>query len=108
MRSIVAASRSMVHGEDIADALAEHPSVREAAVVGIPDDRLGAVPAAAVILKEGASVTEDELRAFLRARLLPYQVPAAFRIVDDLPRTPSMKPMIPAVQALFANASLQA
>ena len=93
-----------VQPDDVVSALQEHPAIREAAVVGVPDERLGAVPAAAIILKAGAVAPgEDELRAFLKQRLVAYQVPVHFRIVADFPRTPSMKPSAPGLQALFAG-----
>jgi len=93
-----------VHPDEVAAALNGHPAIREAAVVGIPDPRLGAVPAAAIILRDGAEPPpEADLRAFLKARLLPYQVPAAFRVVPDFPRTPSMKPSAPGLRALFGG-----
>ena len=71
-------------------------------MVGIPDRRLGQVPAAAVILCGGVGPqSEDDLCAWLRERLLPYQVPAQIRFVADFPRTPSMKPSAPGLRALF-------
>ncbi|ODT88321.1 long-chain fatty acid--CoA ligase [Phenylobacterium sp. SCN 70-31] len=91
-----------VHGEDVQRTLEQHPSVREACVVGVPDERLGNVPVAAVVLQAGADLTEEGLKAWAREQLLPYQVPTAFRFVADLPRTQSMKPMLPAVRELFA------
>jgi len=92
-----------VHPDDVARALHEHPAVREAAVIGVADDRLGAVPAAAIILRDGATApSEAELSAYLKTKLLPYQVPAHYRFVDDFPRTPSMKPSAPGLLALFA------
>ena len=64
--------------------------------------RLGAVPAAALILRDGHAAPEpDVLKAWLKERLLPYQVPVHVRVVDDFPRTPSMKPSAPGLQALF-------
>lgn len=93
-----------VHPDDVVKALHQHPAVREAAVVGVPDARLGAVPAAAVILKDGADQPDpDTLKAFLKERLIAYQVPAHFRFVPDFPRTPSMKPSAPGLQALFGK-----
>lgn len=93
-----------VHPDDVVKVLNQHPAVREAAVVGIPDTRLGAVPAAAVILRAGqAELAPDELKAWLRDRLIAYQVPVHFRFVEDFPRTPSMKPSIPGLVALFAE-----
>lgn len=93
-----------VHPDDVASVLNQHAAVREAAVVGVPDQRLGEVPAAAVILRDGAATPDpDELKAWLRERLIAYQVPVHILIVDDFPRTPSMKPSAPDLAALFAS-----
>jgi long-chain acyl-CoA synthetase len=93
-----------VHPDDVVAVLEQHPAIREAVVVGIADRRLGAVPAAAVILKKNATRPSDaELTAFAREHLLPYQVPVTFLVVDDVPRTPSMKPALPQVAELFAD-----
>lgn len=95
-----------VHPDDVVNALNLHPSVREAAVIGVPDERLGAVPAAAIIIKRGAQEpTVDELKSFLKDRLIAYQVPAHFRFLPDFPRTPSMKPSAPGLKALFEVAT---
>ncbi len=97
-----------VHPDDVVGVLERHPAVREAVVVGLSDRRLGAVPVAAIILKSGASSpSSGELSAFAREQLLPYQVPVRFLIVDDVPRTPSLKPSQPAVRAMFADDALQ-
>jgi long-chain acyl-CoA synthetase len=91
-----------IHPDDVVQALHHHPAIREAAVIGVPDARLGEVPAAAIILREGAATPDPEaLRAFLKARLMAYQVPVHFRFVADFPRTPSMKPSAPGLRALF-------
>ncbi len=92
-----------IHPDDVVKALESHPAIREAAVVGVNDQRLGQVPAAAIILADGAAAIEDDtLRAFLKERLLPYQVPDHFRYVADFPRTGSMKPATLAIRDLFA------
>ncbi|WP_055480046.1 class I adenylate-forming enzyme family protein [Sphaerimonospora mesophila] len=75
----------------VAEVLKEHPSVRDAAVVGLPDRRLGEVPVAAIEVAEGAAFDPEALAAWARDRLSPYQVPTAFVGVADLPRTPSLK-----------------
>lgn len=94
-----------VHCEEVQSVLEKHPDVREVSVVGIPDRRLGAVPVAAVILANKGAVNEAELKQWARERMLPYQVPVTFKIVEDLPRTPSMKPVLPAIRAMFAEGS---
>ena len=93
-----------VHPDTVVKAIESHPAVREAAVVGIPDARLGEAPAAAIILRAGAPRPDEaELSAFLRERLLPYEVPTLFRFVDDLPRTSSLKPQLPALRELLTS-----
>ncbi len=93
-----------VHPDDVVRVLEQHPSIREAAVVGIPDNRLGEVPVAAIILMDGAVQPADEnLKLFLKDKLLPYQTPMKFRVVDELPRTASMKPAVIPIRALFQN-----
>jgi acyl-CoA synthetase (AMP-forming)/AMP-acid ligase II len=89
---------------EIVDALRGHPAVRDAGATGVDDDRLGAVPVAAVELRAGATVTTDELEDHLRQRLKSYQLPTKLRIVDALPRTPSMKVSQPELRDLFAKA----
>lgn len=93
-----------VHPDDIVNALNDHGAIREVAVVGVPDHRLGAVPAAAIIFKDGVDVpSQDDLKRWLKERLLAYQVPVHIRYVADFPRTPSMKPSADGLRALFSN-----
>jgi long-chain acyl-CoA synthetase len=73
----------------IEEALLAHPAVDEASAVGLPDPRLGEVPAVAVTLI--SPVTEQELMEYLTGRLTSYQRPVAIRVVQQLPRTPSLK-----------------
>jgi long-chain acyl-CoA synthetase len=64
-----------------------HPGVAEASVFGLPDERLGEVPVAVVYLEEGATLSEDSLRAFVAGRLAPFKVPAAIAIsAEPLPK----------------------
>ncbi|TQM11368.1 class I adenylate-forming enzyme family protein [Pseudonocardia kunmingensis] len=72
--------------------LETHPGVREAAVAGLPDTRLGAVPVAAVEIEPGQQAPRvADLVALCRAHLTPYEVPAHVLVLDELPRTPSSK-----------------
>jgi long-chain acyl-CoA synthetase len=90
----------------VAEALRTHPAVFDASVVGIPDERLGAIPMAAIELRPNEPIpTEDDLKTFLRRQLVAYQIPARIIVVDQLPRTPSMKISQPAVKALFQRTS---
>jgi long-chain acyl-CoA synthetase len=86
-------------------ALQRHPAVAEAAVAGLPDARLGHVPVAAFEVRPGAVAPgEDELRAWCRRELLPYEVPVRFLPVQELPRGVSQKVSRPDLVALFDQA----
>lgn len=80
--------------------LRDHPAVSDAAVVGISDDRLGQVPVAVVTI--GEPVEQEELREWVRKHLASYQVPTEVRILDALPRTPSLKVSKDEIRRLFA------
>jgi acyl-CoA synthetase (AMP-forming)/AMP-acid ligase II len=86
---------------EVADVLRRHDAVLDAGVVGLDDERLGSVPVAAVELRAGAAVTGEELAAHAAEHLTGYQVPVRILVVDELPRTPSLKISGPGVRALF-------
>ncbi|MEV0028461.1 class I adenylate-forming enzyme family protein [Nocardia sp. NPDC050793] len=69
-----------VYPTEVEQCLDEHPEVKESAVVGVPDADLGQQVAALVVVDEGASVTEADLRAFAGERLAYYKVPALWRL----------------------------
>jgi acyl-CoA synthetase (AMP-forming)/AMP-acid ligase II len=93
-----------VHPDHVRTVLESHPRVRGAAVVSRPDARLGAVPVAAVELRDGRDpVTADDLLAYASATLARYELPSEIRIVGELPRTPSAKVDLSAVSALLAG-----
>jgi acyl-CoA synthetase (AMP-forming)/AMP-acid ligase II len=78
--------------EQVAEILRQHPAVADAAVVGLPDARLGAVPVAVLEIRPGAAAPGlDDLADFARRHLAAYQIPVRFLIVDQIPRTPSLK-----------------
>ncbi|WP_219219065.1 AMP-binding protein [Variovorax boronicumulans] len=83
-------------GENIApreidEALLQHPAVREAAAVGVPDRHYGQEIGVCIVLREGADCSEAALRAFCEGTLGRFKTPGHFRFVDDLPRGPSGK-----------------
>ncbi|PYQ70679.1 MAG: o-succinylbenzoate--CoA ligase, partial [Acidobacteria bacterium] len=68
-----------------------HPAVQEAAVVGLADARWGEAPHAFVVLKQGATATSDEIRAFTRDRLAHFKAPHSVTFVTELPKTATGK-----------------
>lgn len=87
--------------EQIAQVLRLHPAVADVAVIGVADRRLTQVPVAAVELRSGWLLGEQELSTFARSHLLAYQVPTRFLVVDALPRNLSMKVSLHDVRSLF-------
>jgi long-chain acyl-CoA synthetase len=91
-----------VFPEEVAEVIRLSPDVAECAVAGIPDDRLGEVPWAFVVPREGATVDADALTALCREHLAPYKVPARFEVIDALPRNEVGKVLL---RELVARAS---
>jgi long-chain acyl-CoA synthetase len=81
-----------VYSAEVEAAIYELPAVYEAAVFGLPDERLGEVVACAVMLKPGFELTEDELHVFLQTRLANFKVPTRVAFTDaPLPRNAAGK-----------------
>jgi len=80
-----------VYPREIEEILYEHPAVREAAVIGVPHDEYGEEIGAAVALKDGESVSESELRDFVKEQVAAYKYPRQLWFVDDLPKGPTGK-----------------
>ncbi|MGH3071811.1 MAG: class I adenylate-forming enzyme family protein [Gaiellaceae bacterium] len=83
-KDMVISGGENVYPAEIENVLHEHAAVREAAVVGVPDERWGEVCLAFVVLR--ADATEDELLEHCRGRLARYKVPQGIRFVESLPR----------------------
>ena len=80
-----------VYASDVEAALYTHPDVQEAAVVGKPHAVLGEDIAAYVVVREGATVTPDELIVHAKEQLADYKVPRSVEIRSDLPRNATGK-----------------
>ena len=89
--------------DDVRTALESHPAVAGAAVIGRTDERLGETPVAMVELREPASTDAEALVEYLRKRLARYEIPAEIAIVETIPRTPSGKADLSAIQRFFSE-----
>jgi long-chain acyl-CoA synthetase len=92
-KDLINVSGFKVWPRDVEDVLYQHPAIREAAVVGVPDSYRGETVKAFVSLKHGINekVTPDELILFCKERLAAYKYPRAIEIVDEIPKTPTGK-----------------
>jgi len=90
-KEMINAAGYKVWPREVEDVLYAHPAVREAAVVGVPDDYRGETVEAFVSLKADRSVEESELIAFCKERMAAYKYPRRIEILDELPKTASGK-----------------
>jgi acyl-CoA synthetase (AMP-forming)/AMP-acid ligase II len=91
-----------IYATDIEAVIIEHPAVQEAAVIGVPHTVLGEDVGAFVVLKPGASLDDEELKAFCAERLADYKRPRVLRFVAELPRNATGKVMKHKLREEFA------
>ena len=90
-KDMINAAGYKVWPREVEDVLYTHPAVREAAVVGVPDEYRGETVKAVVSLKPGQVVAPEELSAWCKERMAAYKYPRQVEIADDLPKTPTGK-----------------
>ena len=86
-KELVISGGENIHPAEIEAALASHDAVLECAAFGVPDAQWGEVVGIAVVARPGTELREDELRAFLAARIARYKIPVRWMFVDALPKT---------------------
>jgi fatty-acyl-CoA synthase len=91
LKDVIISGGENISSVEVEGVLLRHPSVQEVGVVGLPDERWGEAPHAFVVLKEGASATDDELRQFARDNMAHFKVPQAFHFIGELPKTATGK-----------------
>jgi fatty-acyl-CoA synthase len=80
-----------VYPREVEEFLFRHPKVQAAQVFGVPDPRLGEEVCAWIVLKPGASCTEEEIRSFCEGQIAHYKVPRLVRFVPEFPLTATGK-----------------
>ncbi len=90
-KDLVIVSGFNVFPAEVEEVLCEHPGVREAAVVGVPNPRTGEAVKAFVVLEDGVEVTPEDLREHTHGHLARYKCPAEIELVDELPHGPGGK-----------------
>jgi long-chain acyl-CoA synthetase len=90
-KDMINAAGYKVWPREVEDVLYGHPAVREAGVVGVPDEYRGETVKAYIRLKPGATVSEEELIKFCKQRMAAYKYPRSIQFVDDLPKTTTGK-----------------
>jgi len=90
-KDMINAAGYKVWPREVEDVLYGHPAVREAAVVGVPDDYRGETVKAFVSLEPGAQVTPEEIIAYAKERMAAYKYPRSVELVEELPKTTTGK-----------------
>jgi len=91
LKDVIISGGENISSVEVEGVLLRHPSVQEAAVVGLADSKWGEAPHAFVVLKPGASAEAEELRAFTRDRLAHFKCPHSVTFVTELPKTATGK-----------------
>ena len=90
-KDIIISGGENISSLELEKTLVAHPTVYDAAVIPVPDDKWGEVPKAFVVLKPGEEATEAEILEFCRARLAHYKTPRSVEFVQSLPRNATGK-----------------
>jgi fatty-acyl-CoA synthase len=91
LKDVIISGGENISSVEVEGVLLRHQSVQEVAVVGMPHEKWGEAPHAFVVLKPGATLTEEELRGFARERLAGFKVPKGVTVVAELPKTATGK-----------------
>ena len=86
-KDVIKSGGEWISSVELENALMAHPAVAEAAVIAVPDAKWDERPLAAVVLREGATATADELRAFLAPDFAKWWLPERFEFVAEIPKT---------------------
>ena len=105
-KDVIKSGGEWISSVELENALMAHPAVAEAAVIGIPDEKWAERPLAAVVVKEGMSVTQDELREFLAPRFAKWWLPDRYEFVAEIPKTAVGKFRKTALREQFAATTL--
>ncbi|GAB2681831.1 long-chain fatty acid--CoA ligase [Thalassiella azotivora] len=86
-KDVIKSGGEWISSVELENALMGHPSVKEASVVGVPDERWGERPLATVVVADGTDVTAEELREFLADKVARWQLPERWAFIDEVPKT---------------------
>jgi acyl-CoA synthetase (AMP-forming)/AMP-acid ligase II len=85
-KDLIVSGGENIYPREVEEVLARHPAVREVVVIGVPDPQWGEAIKAVVSLREGSSVTADELIAFCKDHIASYKKPKSVDFIDELPK----------------------
>jgi fatty-acyl-CoA synthase len=102
-KDVIKSGGEWISSVDLENTLIAHPLVREAAVVGVPDEHWQERPLAAVVLHDGVDVTPSELREFLADKVVRWWLPERWTFIAEIPRTSVGKYDKKTIRARYAD-----
>lgn len=102
LKDMIISGGENIYPAQIEQELAQLDAVAAAAVFGVPDEKWGEVGRAAIVVREGHELTEEEVLSYLDGRLARYKIPKSVVFVDDMPRTASGKVRKPQLRELYS------
>jgi fatty-acyl-CoA synthase len=86
-KDVIKSGGEWISSVELEGTLMGHPAVKEAAVVGVPDERWDERPLACVVLKEGEAASPEDLKGFLADRVAKWWLPERWTFIDEVPKT---------------------
>jgi fatty-acyl-CoA synthase len=105
-KDVIKSGGEWISSLELENHLMEHPSVAEACVVAVPDEKWGERPLATVVVAEGATVTTEELKDFLAGRVAKWQLPERWAFIEAVPKTSVGKFNKKELQSSYAKGDL--
>jgi fatty-acyl-CoA synthase len=105
-KDVIKSGGEWISSVELENALMAHPAVLEACVVGVPDERWGERPLATVVIREGQSITANDLRDYLATSVARWQLPERWAFIEQVPKTSVGKFDKKRVRAQYADGSL--
>ncbi|WP_163510894.1 long-chain-fatty-acid--CoA ligase [Fodinicola acaciae] len=103
LKDMIISGGENIYSSEVENAVAAHPSVADASVIGVPDEKWGETVRAVVVAVPGQSIDEAEIIAFCRERLAHYKCPRSVVVAEELPRNPSGKVLKTELRKTFGS-----
>jgi fatty-acyl-CoA synthase len=106
-KDVIKSGGEWISSVELENHLMAHPKVTEASVIGVPDEKWGERPLATVVVKQGESVTAEELQAYLAGHVARWQLPERWAFIDEVPKTSVGKFDKKALRKSYAEGALE-
>ena len=97
-KDVIVSGGKTIYPTEVEEVIYQHPAIVEAALIGVPDEKLGEALKAIVVVRKGEKVTADDILEFCQQRLPDYASPKSVALMEKLPRNPAGKVMRKALQ----------